>query len=272
MAKDINTNSKEWCDIVFEGKNKKYGAYQIRLSSSKRHVWSFFIGIATIALLASLPYLIERIEFYLFQHSDKNYVIEDYAYISENLTEVELTKLSRQYIPNADQKEIEIEPSESKPKKVINKDLLVPVIVEDAVMDESYIKDLMGEDTKVPEEDDNQQPEEKKAAEMEDGLYLVVDVMPSFPGGEAGLMDYIYRNLRYPAQAKKERIESSVICTFIIDANGNVTDVEITQSAHPLLNSEAVRLIKSLPKWKPAQHKGKPIKVKYFLPIVFRLK
>jgi len=271
VAKYINTNSKEWCDIVFEGKNKKYGAYQIRLSSSKRHVFSFFIAIAILSFLASLPLLIDRIEFYLFQHSDENYVIEDYSYLSESLTQVELTQLSKQYIPNAVKEETQNEQSESKSHKVINKAELVPVIVDDAVMEENYIKDLMEEDTKIKEEDKDK-PKDKPAAELDDGLYMVMDVMPSFPGGEAGLMDFIYSNLRYPIQAKREHIESSVICTFIIDINGNVTDVEIMQAAHPVLNTEAVRLIKSLPKWKPAQHNGKPIRVKYLLPIVFRLK
>lgn len=226
----------------------------------------------SIAFLASLPFLIEQIEFYLFQHSDENYVIEDYTYISESLTQVELTQLSKQYIPNAVKEESSTASSEIKSQKVFQKEKLIPVIVDDAVMDENYIKDLMEEDTKAPAKEDKETPDEKSATELDDGLYLVMDVMPSFPGGEAGLMDYIYTNLRYPVQARREHIESSVLCTFIIDINGNVTDVEITQSAHPVLNAEAVRLIKSLPKWKPAKRNGKPIRVKYLLPIVFRLK
>ena len=269
MAKDIDINSKEWCDIVFEGKNKSYGAYRMRLTSSKRHVRAFFIVLLFFSFIAALPFLIDRIEYYLFQHSDSDYVIEDYSYITHNLTEVELLQLSKQFIPDPTKTVVKTTSTE-KPKPLAkNVESLIPVIVADSLIKETYIEKYEEDTTPVKE---SEKPEEKVETETDDGLYTVIDNMPAFPGGEAGLMDYIYKNLRYPSAVANKKIENCVICTFIIDIKGNVTDAQITQSAHPLLDKEALRLVKTFPKWKPGMLHGKPIRVKYTLPIFFRLK
>lgn len=269
MAKDINTNSKEWCDIVFEGRNKRYGAYRMRLTSAKRHLVSFIIVILSFSFFVFLPALIERIEFYLFQHSESDYVLEDYNYITKNLTEVELMQLSKQFIPNPSQKKEKI--ASTVEKTTITQDIKskIPVIVDDSLINEVQTNDYQ-EDSVIKEEEIK--PEEKVETETDDGFYTVVEEMPAFPGGESGLMDYIYKNLRYPFAAANKKIENCVICTFIIDIHGTVTQVEVVQSAHPLLDKEALRVVKSLPKWRPAKQHGKPVRVKYTLPIVFRLK
>lgn len=270
MAKNININSKEWCDIVFEGKNKSYGAYRIRQTSSKRHILSFIIVSLSIAFLVSIPYLIERIEFYKFQHSDSDsdYVLEDYKYINDNLTELKFKQLSKQYIPNPNSTKKKSTSSKEKRHKAPDLKSRAPVIVAASLI-KDYTKNYE-EDTVAVKE--LQKPEEEDETDTDEGLYTVLEIMPSFPGGESGLMDYIYKNLRYPSKAANKKIENCVICTFIIDINGNVTEVEVVQSADPLLDKEAIRIVRSLPKWKPAKKHGRPIRVKYTLPIVFRIK
>ncbi|MFA7044512.1 MAG: TonB family protein, partial [Bacteroidales bacterium] len=147
--------------------------------------------------------------------------------------------------------------------------LRIPVIVDEPYLDEPIPEDLLPDTvTSKPET----KKEEADESESDDGLYLIVEQMPSFPGGESGLMEYIYKNLRYPYAASSKKIENTVICTFIIEKDGSVKQIEVTQSAHPYLDREAIRVLSTLPKWKPAKQHGKPIRVKYTLPIVFRLK
>ncbi|MCE5173952.1 MAG: TonB family protein [Bacteroidales bacterium] len=271
MGKYINTNSKEWCDLVFEGRNKRYGAYRIRQSSSKRHILAFIITILSAALLVSIPILIDKIEFYIFQNTESDYILEDYKYITESLTEVELQQLSKQYIPKPAKAEAEAAPQISKEQPLTAEQikLRIPVIVDEPYLDEPIPEDLLPDTaTSKPET----KKEEVDESESDDGLYLTVEQMPSFPGGEDGLMEYIYKNLRYPYAASSKKIENTVICTFIIDKDGSVKQIEVTQSAHPYLDREAIRVLNTLPKWKPAKQHGKPIRVKYTLPIVFRLK
>ena len=267
MAKNINTNSKEWCDLIFDHRNKKYGAYKIRLASSKRHVFSYIIVIILFSFIAYLPTLIDMIEFYVFQHTQSDYVVEDYNFISESLTEAELKELSKQFIPNPAKTEVKSVQSEKTIHSIQDIKFKVPVIVDATLVNDAALEDLL-EDTTATESKVKDEPE----TETDDGLYTIVEEMPAFPGGEKGLMDFIYKNLRYPYDAASKKIESCVICTFIVDTRGLVTQVEIVQSAHPLLNREALRLVRNLPPWRPGKQHGKPVRVKYTLPIVFRLK
>lgn len=269
VAKDINTNSKEWCDIVFESKNKSYGAYKMRQTSSKRHIISFLVILLLFAFFAYLPTFIELVEFYVFQRTQSDYIVEDYKYITESLTEVELQQLQKQYIPNQAKSQVKSIKSHQQVQNVQDIKSQIPIIVDGSLLDDQYPEDLQTDTTL--DESENKQTEEMES-NTDDGLYLVVEEMAAFPGGEPGLMDYIYKNLRYPYTAANNKIENCVICTFIIDANGAVTQVEVIQSAHPLLDKEALRVVKSLPKWKPAKQHGRFIKVKYTLPIIFRLK
>ena len=269
MGKYINTNSKEWCNLVFEGRNKRYGAYQMRQSSSKRHILAFIITILSAALLVSIPLVINKIEFYIFQNTDTDYIIEDYKYITESLTEVDLIQLSKQYMPKPAMAEVAPKITKEPPLTAEQLRSRIPVIVDEPYIDEPIPEDLLPDTaTSKPEP----KKEEVDENESDDGLYLIVEQMPSFPGGESGLMEYIYKNLRYPYAASSKKIENTVICTFIIDIDGSVKQIEVTQSAHLYLDREAIRVLNTLPKWKPAKKHGKPIRVKYTLPIVFRIK
>ena len=102
-------------------------------------------------------------------------------------------------------------------------------------------------------------------------VYDVVEQMPSFPGGMKAMMDYLARNIRYPANAKNDLIEGRVILQFIVDKKGRLSDVKVARSVEPSLDAEAVRVVKSMPRWNPGIEKGKAVKVRYTLPVTFRL-
>ena len=105
----------------------------------------------------------------------------------------------------------------------------------------------------------------------EDVVFEVVEEMPSFPGGTNGLMQYLSKNIKYPVEAQKEKVQGRVVIQMIVDKNGNVTRPKIIEGVNPSLDAEAIRVTTNMPKWKPGTQRGKVVDVKYTFPIVFRL-
>ena len=105
----------------------------------------------------------------------------------------------------------------------------------------------------------------------DDYIFVIVQEMPNFPGGERALMKWITENVAYPAAAADNGIEGRVHCQFIINADGSVSDVNVARSLDPLLDKEAIRVLKSMPKWNPGIQQGKAVRVKLSVPVLFRL-
>jgi tonB family C-terminal domain len=104
-----------------------------------------------------------------------------------------------------------------------------------------------------------------------DMVFDVVEVMPQFPGGQIAMLKYIMENIKYPEQAMKEGIQGRVAVRFIVEKDGSISDVKPILSVHPLLNKEAVRVVKSMPKWSPGKQNGKPVRVRFNVPVMFKL-
>ncbi|MBF1531681.1 MAG: energy transducer TonB [Prevotella salivae] len=104
-----------------------------------------------------------------------------------------------------------------------------------------------------------------------DMVFDVVEVMPQFPGGQIAMLQYIMKNMKYPEQAMKEGIQGRVAVRFIVEKDGSISDVKPILSVHPLLNKEAVRVVESMPKWTPGKQNGKPVRVRFNVPIMFKL-
>lgn len=102
-------------------------------------------------------------------------------------------------------------------------------------------------------------------------VYDVTERMPSFPGGDAALMKYLASHVKYPKDAEENGIQGRVICTFVVERDGSITGVRIVKSAQFLLDREAVRVLKNMPVWIPGTYKGMPVRVKYTVPVTFRL-
>ena len=102
-------------------------------------------------------------------------------------------------------------------------------------------------------------------------IFDIVDVAPEYPGGINALMQYLSSNIKYPPAAAEQNIEGRVIVRFVVDKTGKVREVKIMQSIHPLLDQEAVRVIKAMPSWIPGEKDGKAVNVYYTLPVRFAL-
>ena len=104
-----------------------------------------------------------------------------------------------------------------------------------------------------------------------DMVFDVVEVMPQFPGGQIAMLQYLMKNIKYPEQAMKEGIQGRVAVRFIVEKDGSISDVKPVLSVHPLLNKEAVRVVESMPKWTPGKQNGKPVRVRFNVPVMFKL-
>ena len=106
----------------------------------------------------------------------------------------------------------------------------------------------------------------------DDVVFVLVESMPEFPGGQQALFKYLSENVKYPVIAQENGIQGRVICQFVVNKDGSIDDIEVVRSGgDPSLDKEAVRLIRSMPKWKPGRHKGKAVRVKYAVPVNFKL-
>ena len=275
MAK-IDLIDNGWVDLVFEGKNQAYGAYQLRKSTGKRNLTSilimFAIGVA-IAAFVAIKGVVE------------NAMKQDVAIEAD----VELTKLAEKKEPKVEKKEepkidkIEVERVKSSVKFV------APVIKkDDEVKPEDELKsqedlsktntaigafDVKGNDEAAGEvlkaKEVIAQPEPPK--EEETKVFDVVEQMPSFPGGPSALMQYLSSNIKYPVVAEENGVQGRVVCTFVVEKDGSITDVRVIKSVDPSLDKEAMRVVKSMPKWIPGKQNGSAVRVKYTVPVTFRL-
>lgn len=268
MQNNIDINSNEWCDIVFEGKNKAYGAYMLRHSSAKRHRFAIVL-VSIICLLALfIPGFIKV--------------------IMPKKTErmVEVTSLSDLKMEQAKPKENLIQAPPPPPLKSSIK-FTPPVIKPDEeVAEEDEIKtqdelnetkvvisvaDVKGTDEEngidVAELNENQEIVQEPVEEV----FFIVEQMPEFPGGEAALRKYIADKIKYPPIAQDMGIQGKVYVTFIVDKNGNVTNATIARGVDASLDKEALRVINSLPRWTPGKQRGSAVSVSYTVPISFTL-
>ena len=110
-----------------------------------------------------------------------------------------------------------------------------------------------------------------ESKELENGVYEYVEEMPTYPGGMAAFMAFVQKNFKYPKGVEQEGIQGRIVCTLVINEDGSVSDVKVVKPVHPLFDAESIRVMESMPKWNPGRHEGKPVKVRYTLPIAIHL-
>ena len=116
----------------------------------------------------------------------------------------------------------------------------------------------------VPVAVEEEEPEEQT-------IFEVVENMPDFPGGQAALMQYLAKNIKYPTIAQENGTQGRVIVQFVVNRDGSIVDAKVVRSVDPYLDKEALRVINTMPKWKPGMQRGKPVRVKFTVPVMFRL-
>ena len=105
----------------------------------------------------------------------------------------------------------------------------------------------------------------------ENSIFQIVETQPEFPGGMAELMKYLQKNIRYPQICKEQRVQGRVIVQFVVNTDSTITDVNVVKPVNPYLDKEAVRVVEAMPKWIPGKLHGEPVRVRFTLPVTFRL-
>ena len=273
----IDLISNEWTDLVFEGRNQAYGAYQLRKGTAKRNIWALLI----VGLAAALLYLGLQLQ----KMAEANKKVE-------NTQAVQLAKLQTEK-----KKEAKVEKKEvikQEPEKVVEQvkssvKFTAPVIKRDEEVkeeDEIKLDEVQKSDKAVgaftvegndevggavlKAKEDIAAPEPPKHVE-ETKVFTVVEQMPMFPGGDAALMSYLAKNINYPTVAAENGVQGRVVIGFVVERDGSITDVNVLRGVDPSLDREAMRVVKSMPRWTPGKQNGSAVRVKYQVPVAFRL-
>lgn len=176
----------------------------------------------------------------------------------------EMVDVPEEIIPITEQK---IKPPPPPPPKQVVKINVVEDDVE--VDDEIDINVEADQDTEVEEYIPMEVEDEESAEELQ--IFMVVEAMPEFPGGEAALHKYLGENIKYPQMAKESGIQGRVFVTFVVERDGSVTDVKVLRGIGGGCDEEAIRVVKGMPRWSPGKQRGKPVRVQFNLPVKFTL-
>ena len=275
MAK-IDLIDNGWVDLVFEGKNQAYGAYQMRKNTGVRNLKALIVMFVAFALIAAIVYAKVSIENYI---ASQNAAIEADVELA-SLAEKKEAKVEKKDEPEVEKIEVErVKSSVAFTVPEIKKD--------DEVKEDQEMKsqdDLAETNTAIgaftvegnDETAEVKHVEEKIAEpepvkEEETKVFDVVEQMPSFPGGPSALMQYLNSNIKYPVVAEENGVQGRVVCTFVVEKDGSITDVRVVKSVDPSLDKEAMRVVKGMPKWIPGKQNGSAVRVKYTVPVTFRL-
>jgi protein TonB len=166
----------------------------------------------------------------------------------------------------------EHKPPEPARPAIPNSIVLINIVEDDAVVDDEIVIDA--EATQMTEIPDYVAPVPKQSEEeniAEEEIFLVVESAPEFPGGEAGLFEYLSDNLKYPEMAKEAGINGRVYVTFVVEKDGSITDVRVLRGIGGGCDEEAVRVVMNMPRWKPGYQRTIPVRVQFNLPIKFTL-
>lgn len=273
----IDLISSDWVDLVFEGRNKAYGAYRLRKSTTKRNI----LAMVAVVILLIVAFIILTV---------KNFVDEQRAKVA--MTQVaELTNYKQpEKKAEVKQKKVEVEPERVVERVKSSIKFTAPVIKKDEeVKPDEELKtqdelmstktaigtfDVKGNDDANGEilkaKDVIAEPEPPKHEE-ENKVFDIVEQQPLFPGGPAALMKYLSEHTKYPVVAQENGVQGRVTVQFVVEKDGSISDVHVLRGVDPSLDREAVRVVKSMPRWTPGKQNGITVRVNYRVPVLFRL-
>ena len=276
MAKDVDLSSKEWRDIVFEGKNKDFGAYEMRKKSDGRHNKAMIIVVIAVVVI----FFALRLVNLALEKAAANIVDE----ASQEIVQVDM---GEQEEPEEEEEMVQIEEEkpEALPEEILNtmKVTELQIANDEDVKAEDEIKsqdelqesqtafgstdfDKGTDDLNVVREHKDEIIVEKKEPVKEE-VFVAVEQMPQFPGGDAELMKFLSKNIKYPTMAMENNIQGRVVVQFVVTKTGAIGEVKVIRSVDRDLDREAI----SLPNFIPGKMNGQAVNVWYTLPVNFKL-
>jgi protein TonB len=246
--------------IVFRNRNKEYGSYYLRKKYRKFVTISLILGLMLIGVVVAYPLI--------------NAYINKEKLIREKEKEVGVT------IDNLKQEEAPPPPPPPPPPEAMVEKVkfTAPVVVEDTTIEVSMasMDDLNKKgNVEAPTEDVEVEVKDEGPKVIETPvqaeIFTVVEEQPGYPGGEEARISYLQQNIKYPEEAKELGIQGKVFVTFVVEVDGSITDVRVLRGIGGGCDEEAIRVVKSMPKWVPGKQRGVPVRVQFNLPIKFTL-
>ncbi|MGN8072268.1 energy transducer TonB [Mucilaginibacter sp. SG564] len=262
---------QKWIDVVFSSRNKAYGAYELRRDNSKNTSKSLIIAIIVFVFVVALPTIINRIQG-LIPKADQKVKITDVVLLPP--PPVDQTKKPPPPPPEPPKPKVDqvrFPPPVVKPDNEV-KEKDPPTVKELAVADPGQ-KDQKGDpnaDIRIDEPVGNSDVKQVVEADPNQ-IFTSVEQVPEFPGGLEKFGSYLGKSIRYPAVARENGTQGRVICTFVVEKDGSLTDIKVTRGIGSGCDEEAVRVLKNSPHWKPGIQNGRPVRVQYSVPISFTL-
>jgi protein TonB len=278
MAEEKGTSSyRDMLDIIFDHRNKSYGAYQLRRSYPQYLGRALGYGMLLIIFLFALPYL-------------SNVVSDAFKKAEKPIDVVAELGPPPDIDPNNPPPPPPPPPPTPPPPTRSTVQFVPPVIKKDEEVEEQEIKTVeelveskedigatteKGNDELPPALNDNPSELviEQPKAPAEEKTYEMFDIQkpPSFPGGDGELLKYLAQNIKYPPLARENNIQGVVALTFVVNRDGSVSDINIVKDIGGGCGKEAVRVVGDMPKWSPGEANGHPVKVRFTLPVRFKL-
>ena len=273
----IDLISGEWTELVFAGRNQAYGAYKLRQGTGKRNVISIIAVVCLIiacqvgltikkaadAEAAKRAAMNQAVELSKLEQPKKAEVKQKQVKVEPEKV-VEQVKSSIKFTATVNKKDSEVKPED----ELKTQDQIMETKTAIGSFDVKGNDDVNGEVLKAKEV--IAQPEPPKHEE-ESKVFDVVEQMPSFPGGNGALLEYLATHVKYPVVAQENGVQGRVIVSFVVERDGSITDVRVVRSVDPSLDREAARVVSSMPRWTPGKQNGSAVRVKYNVPVMFKL-
>jgi protein TonB len=274
LSKEIKLDSQAWCEMVFEGKNKNYGAYEIRTSSSQRHIRAFMLVLAAAVVALTMPSVILKVRDTFSPDTTLGGV--------EVPIELKKFKEDEKIEPLVKNPEV-VEPALEK-KNTIK--YVAPVITDASqITDENAMQSVdvvladksqvsvatVTDGTDSPLSRDVNTTVEAITDDVAPEIHYVTDQPALFKGGISDMYAYISKNLRYPPIAVDNEVFGTAVVRFVVNADGSISNVEILKGFDRACDNEAMRVIKSMPAWQAGRVNGHPVRSYFTIPIKFIL-
>jgi protein TonB len=268
LGSKLDILKQEWIDVVFNGRNKVYGAYDLRKTSGRNTSRALLFGVLFFVFVLALPTIINKIEGFIPK-----------AQVKVKITDVVLTP------PPADPKKLPPPPPPEPPKPKVDQVKFPPPVVkpdnevkenpptvQELKVADPGPKDQKGDpnaDIKIDEPVGNS--DQKAVTEDENKIFSAVEVQPEFPGGIDKFYAFLQKAVRYPAVDRENNVQGKVYVSFVVEKDGSLTDIKAIRGPSDSEMAEAVRALRTSPKWKPGIQNNRAVRVAYTVPVNFTL-
>lgn len=247
-------------EIIFENRNKAYGAYVLRKDYAENVLKGVFVTLTVVVLAITLPAIMEALSGGKEIHTTP----------PKKLVYTELTAPPPIDKPKPPPPQIQL----PKLQKVIK--FVPPKVVKEQITEEvPTIEEIKQNETAAEEVEGTEvvftEPVEEVVVDNSDEIFTVVEQNPEFEGGYAAMVNFIKANMKYPLAARRMGIEGTVHVSLLVNKQGEIDEVKVLRGIHPDCDKEAVRVVQLMPHWKPGKQNGRPVHVRFVLPLKFRM-